>query len=411
MRLPVQRIAVVGAAAAVVLGLAAFRASDSYEVSVVLDSATNVVEGGPVQVDGFAAGRVDSISVKDGKALVRFSLEDDFAPLHEGAQVQLSWKAVMSERQFVIADGSDKNAPIPDGGMVPGQMPKPTEIDDVLRALDPPTRARLTSLVGRLQQTVEGNEQPARESLDSAGPALRELGQLLQAVGTDGPAIKDLIRRMNEMMGAVAAREDSVARIVSDLDALTGQVATQRAQLRGTLERLPGTLDQATSTLRRVPGSVDAAVPLLQDLEPATRRLAPTARNLRPVLADLRPAAADLRPTLARLNDLLGLTPGLTDRLNGFLPDLDTTVQGLDRPLEFMRPYTPEVTGMISTWNSAFANYDAEGNYTRLHIQGGPSSLNVNPGVVPAGIVNDPYPAPGASVNQPWTDAFGSGMR
>lgn len=411
MRPSLQQIVVVGAAAAAVLGAAAYRTADDYQVSVVLDSATNVVEGGPVQVNGFAAGTVDSISVKDGKALVEFSLDRDFAPLHEGAEVQLSWKAVMSERQFVIADGPAKNATIPDGGMIPGSMPKPTEIDDVLRALDPPTRARLTSLVGRLQATLEGNEKSARDSLDSAGPALRELGQLLQAVGTDGPAIRDLIRRMNDMMGAVAARDDNVARIVSDLSALTGQVATQRSELRATLERLPGTLDQATSTLRRVPGAVDAAVPLLHDLEPATRKLAPTARNLRPVLADLRPAAADLRPTLARLSDLLRLTPGLTDRLSDFLPQLDTTLKGLDKPVEFMRPYTPEITGMLSTWNSAFANYDSNGNYTRLHIQAGPTSFNNNPGVVPPGIVNDPYPAPGASVNQPWTDAYGSGLR
>lgn len=411
MPLPFRRTAAAGAAGLAVLGLAAFRSADTYEVSVVLDSATNVVKGGPVLVHGFTAGKVRSISLQDGKALVRLSLDQDVAPLHEGAEVAMSWKAVLSERQLVVKDGPKGNATIPDQGMIPGAMPKPTEVDDLLNALDGPTRAKLTGLVGRLQQTLAGHQADARSSLEAAGPALRELGQLLQAVGTDGPAIRDLVGRMNTMMSAVAARDDNVAQIVSDLSGLTHQVAAQRADLRGTLQRLPGTLHQATRTLRRVPGAVDQAEPLLRDLAPATRKLAPTARNLRPVLQDLRPAVTDLRPTLARLDDLLGITPGLLDRLTSFLPDLDSTVQRLDQPVSFMRPYTPEITGMLSTWNSAFSNYDSGGNYTRLHIQGGPSSLNLNPGIVPPGVVNDPYPAPGASVHQPWTDAYGSSLR
>lgn len=411
MPAPFRGTVVAAVAAVTVLGAAGYSASDSYEVTALLDSATNVVEGAPVLVNGFDAGRVESIDVRDGKALVRIALDDEHAPLHEGATIGMSWRAVLSERQLVVKDGPEDHAEVPDEGMLKGPMAKPTEIDDILNALDAPTRQKLTGLVDRLEQTLAGREGQAKETVTAAGPALRELGLLLRAVGTDGPAIKDIIRQLDQMVTAVASRDQQVATIVGDLSGLSREVAAERQALRATLKRLPGTLQQATGTLHRVPGAVDAALPLLRDLEPATAELAPVARNLRPVLQDLRPAARDLRPTLARLYDLLGITPGLLDSTTEFLPGLDSTVSRLDKPVEFMRPYTPEITGVISTWNSAFSNYDSNGNYTRLHIQAGPTSFNNNPGIMPPGVVNDPYPAPGAVVGQPWTDANGSGLR
>ncbi|SBW22814.1 hypothetical protein FDG2_3167 [Candidatus Protofrankia californiensis] len=77
----------------------------------------------------------------------------------------------------------------------------------------------------------------------------------------------------------------------------------------------------------------------------------------------------------------------------------------------FLRPYTPEVVSFLALWGSAFGNYDANGHYTRAHLQTGASSVDNNPGVLAPGLRNDPYPLPGAIGNQPWTDAFGSGAR
>lgn len=389
-----------------------FRSGGDYHARVVLDSAANVVQGGPVLVNGFKAGRVDDIGVEDGKAVVEFSLGKDFAPLHDGAKVEVAWKAVLSERQLDVTDGPRKNTEIPDGGTVPGTMPKPTELDDVLNALDPPTRAKLTGVVQRLEKTLAGNESDANATLKAAGPAILELGQVLDALGTDGPAIRNLVMRTSEMLEVVGQRDTNVERIVSELSRLTSRLAHQKQALSATMQRLPATLDQATETLNQVPGAVDQAEPLLDDLAPATAALRPVARDLRPVLQDLRPAAADLRPVLGQLQTLLGITPGLLDDAHGLLPLLENTLSQSAEPLAFMRPYTPDMTGLISTWGSAFSDYDSNGNYARIHFQEGPTSVNeMPPGVVPPGITYDPYPKPGAAVKQPWTDAEGSTIR
>lgn len=396
---------------AVVSGAGVFSRLGEYEVSAMLDSGTGVVEGGPVRVDGFKAGEVTAIEVVDGKAKVTFTLDSDTAPLHDGATATIGWKAVLSERQLEIADGPEDGAAVPDGGMLRGTSGSPVEVADVLAALDEPTRERLKSTLNRLSSTLDGSEEDVRATLSTAGPALEEVSSVLKAIGTDGPAIKNLVTRLDALMTLVAARDDDVATMVTQLDTLTGEVATRRKELRSALTKLPGTLDTATKTLDDVPATVDDVVPLLQDLQPATSRLRTTAQDLRPLLRDLRPLTEDLQPTLVSARSLLGRTPGLLDQTHVTVPQLTTLVKTARKPVNFLRPYTPEVTAFFSTWASAFANYDSNGNFARIHGQAGSTSLNENPGVVPPGITYDPYPEPGALVGETWTDAEGSELR
>ncbi|RYJ07171.1 MAG: MCE family protein, partial [Actinomycetales bacterium] len=148
--------------------------SGAYQASVVLDTATGVVKGGPVRVNGFKAGEVQDITVVDGKAKVTFSLEDDFAPLHDGAVATIGWKAVLSERQLEITDSDGKDtkaAEIPDGGMLRGTAVAPVEVADVLATLDAPTRKKLQGTLGDLASTLKGSEKDANATIATAGPA------------------------------------------------------------------------------------------------------------------------------------------------------------------------------------------------------------------------------------------------
>lgn len=393
------------------IGLTAAASGDAYETSVVLDSASNLVEDGPVMVNGFEAGHVRSIRVENGKAVVRLSLDDDFAPLHEGARVVMSWKATLSERRLEITDGPEKNAQVPDGGMIPGEQPSPVELDDVLAALDAPTRKHLSSLLKSLNRTLDGHEADTAATVKSAGPALEALGRIAQEVGADEPAIRNLVIRLNQIMAILGQRDDKLRSTVDSLSGLTAEVADRRTELRDTLNELPPTLKSLQGTMQGLDDVSDDVVPLLEDLEPATAKLGPLARDLKPVMQDLRPLAADLRPALAATSELLTYTPGLLDRTDDLVPDAEKTLTKSASAVDYMRPYAPETVGYLSTWASAFANWDANGNFARIVGAVGASSANVNPDALPPGTTNDPYPAPGGFVGQPWTDAYGSEMR
>lgn len=400
-----------GGAIALVIAGVWFLTGNSYTVKVVLPEATNIVEGGTVQLNGFQAGKVSSIEAQGNQAVLQLQINRKYAPLHEGAVVLVAWKALLGERLVDITDGPSRNATIPNHGLIVGKMPQPTELDQILNTLDAPTLAHLRSLVNGLDSTLKGHEGDVNATLRASGPALRALGGVLDAVGTDGPAIRALVTRLNQLSGTVADHQADVRTIVTQLTRLTSLAASRQQQLRDSLSALPPTLETARTTLDKVPPVADQVVPLLHDLDPATARLRSVADNLHPLLRDLRPTLRELRPTLAALSRLLDHTPGLLDSAHGTFPQLTRTLEVLSGPLDFLRPYTPEATGWLSNWNSAFAAFDSNGHYARIFVQAGSTSLMGNPGIVPPGVRLNPYPAPGQNGGTPWTDAFGSGVR
>jgi phospholipid/cholesterol/gamma-HCH transport system substrate-binding protein len=384
----------------------------SYSVKVVLGSATNLVVGGTVEVKGFKAGTITGLGVESGKAVVTLELDDGYAPLHDGAAVTVGWKALLGERIIDISDGPKSNGVIPDGGMITGKQSEPVELDKVLNTLDPATRKHLSAAVKSLSATLGSPRKTSdlQATITSAGPALQALGQVLRALGADGPAIHNLVSRVDRMVGTVSAHDGAIRDVVDELTTLANATADQRASVTATLKQLPATLEVASTTLAEIPGVVDRADPLLKDLAPATAKLPSVARNLRPVLLNLQPVAAQLRPTLAAAAELLKFTPGLLDTAHTTVPGIDATLSYLEPVLSFLRPYTPELQGFLSNWASAFAGYNANGHFARFLAQAGPTSVDVNPGIMPPGVTNDPYPLPGANVGQPWSDAFGSGV-
>lgn len=407
-----MRKLIIGGLVVVLIGAAVFALAGGrpYRASVSLASATNVVEGGPIEVNGFEAGTVRTLEVRDGQAFVDLDIDESVAPLHEGAVVYIAWKAVLSERRVQIIDGPETNAELPSGIVLPSTMPKPTEVDHVLNALDEETRAELTAFVQSLDTTLKGSEQDIKATLASAGPALGSLGSVLQAVGTDGPAIKALITRLNGMLTTLASREQNVRTVVEELGRMSAATSQRTTELSATLDALPPTLRQAEKTLRKVPEAVDEVQPLLDDLREPSEKLPSFASDLRAVLKDLRPLADDLGPTLNGLSDLFDRTPRLFDDLTNLFPYAGESFRVLQQPVDYLRPYTPEAVGFLSNWDSAFSNYDSNGKYARILGKEGTTSFNES-FVVPPGIAYDPYPLPGAVVDEPWADAFGSGIR
>lgn len=397
---------------AVSVGGAALAAGDGdYEVSVVLPNATNLIEGGSVMREGYEAGSIEDIAVEGGRAKVRMTLDDDFGPLHEGAVVTVDWKASLGERLLTVKDGPKEHAEIPSGGMITGKMAAPIEFDQVLASFDPPTRARMNSLIRGLERTLRGSETDVRDTLESAGPALHAIGSVLRGVGTDGAAVRQLATQLNATMSILAERDADIEQIVNALGDTTSATVGQRQQLGEVLRRFPKTLDRADATLRKVPGVADKTVPLLDDLAVATERLPSMAKNLRPVLADLRPASRELRSTLDSMSGLLRHTPGLMDSGLAAAPGIDTAFGGMAPALDFLRPYTPELAGWLTNWASATANYDANGHLGRIFVQTGAEAGNTNPGVASPGVEKRPDPLPGELAGQPWTDAFGGEMK
>lgn len=413
---------VVGLTGLLVLGAGGAAAADllspgfDYELTVVMPTAPNLVPGGKVEVDGADAGRVSKLESRDGQALVTVGIRDDFAPLPTGTTARIEWKALLGERILVIEPGPAENPDLPDRGRVESSNQR-VELDQVLAALDEPTRTKLQSMAARAASTLSGSEDDLNATVRTAAPVLQSLGEIADAVGRDGEALKSLVRRLRDVTEVTTARREDVRSAVADLTALAERTAVERSALDRTLAELPATLDQAATTLDRVPATVDTADPLVRDAAPLAADIRGAAAELRPLLQDLRPTLQNLRPALDGASTLLQDTPGLLDGTQAVLPGLTDLVQGALPAVDFLRPYTPELVGWLANWGSAAANYDVYGNYGRIWVQAGGASFNESPGVLgPAlgagGFVrSNPQRKPGELEGQTWTDANGSGMR
>lgn len=383
-------------------------ASDGgYDVTVVFPSAPLLVSGSPVQVAGTQVGTVEGLSVEGGKAMVRIGLDEAFAPVHAGTTARIEYKALLGERIVALEPGDRHNPPIPSGGVVVGGRER-VELDHVLDALDPPTRERLVSLVAQLDETVTTRPDAVRDTLATGGPAVEALGEVLAAVGDDGPALRDLVLRVRDLAADLNGRRGEVRTVVDGLDGALSGLAGRHEALAAALQELPATLEQADETLARVPAAADAATGLLEDLRPATTRLPALAADLRPLVADARATMADLRPAMGALQSLLGHTPRTLDLTASFVPRTEELLGNILPVLAFARPYTPEVAGAVSNLASAAAGYDANGHYVRVYTGAGGASFNSLPATPPPGLRMRPDRPPGALEDQPWTDAHGS---
>lgn len=381
-----------------------------YHVDVVLPSAVGITTGQPVLVAGRDTGRVVALAARDNAAVATLDLDEDVAPLHAGTVVRVEWRSVLGEHAIAVEPGPATNPELPDGALIPAATAQVT-VEDLLETLDGPTRVATTGTVRELAGTLAGREGDLNATLRTAGPSVEALGAVLAAVGSDGPAIEDLVVRTREVTTVLAGRRDGLASTVTDLSALTEAVAAQQQALTDGLVELPSTLRSATAALDAVPAATDAAVPLLDDLAPGVARLPAVAADLRPVLADLRPVVADLRPTLQAADVLLDRTPGLLDGTAATLPQLTEAAGGLGPTAAFLRPYTPELTGFLGNWGNLFAGYDGQGHHAHTLITFGPTSYDDLPPGAPTGGAVVPRPAPGSSGGQPWVDAFGDGPR
>jgi phospholipid/cholesterol/gamma-HCH transport system substrate-binding protein len=382
-----------------------------YELTFVMPTADNTFVGARVTIKGSTVGKVTGVGTRDGRALVTIKIDDEHAPLKAGTTARIGWESLIGARIVDLTPGPDSNPSLRSGRLVLGSAVEAVELDDLLAALDEPTRAKLQKLVGQLDQVMKnGGAADFNSTLATAGPMVEAMGQVTKAIGSDGPAIRELVDELHRVTSTLAERHAHVSNSVSALNSVTSRVATQQEALSATLAKLPDTVETARSTLAAVPGPAAKARTLLSDLRPTTDRLPSVAANLSPLLRDLRPAAAELRPTLRAAAELLTYTPELLSTAHGTVPDATTTVKELEPVVTFLRPYTPELTGWLTNWTSIFGSQSAGGNYARALITFGGSSFNNNPGAFLPGQRQDPRPAPGSIISQPW-DANGDGLR
>lgn len=361
--------------AAATLALLVVTRGGTHHYRVLFDNAGQLVKGDVVRIGGTKAGRVDSVELSsDNRAEIGISVDDAFAPLHEGstATIRAQGLAGVANRYVDISPAPDFRPALEDGAQIGGENSTSiVEIDQLFDTLDPKTRKGLKNLIDGSASWYQGREQLANASARQFPKALAGLSRLSAEITRDDGALRQFLVQTGDAMSALDDRRAELTDLVTSTRLTAQALSSDTASLSAALRDVPPALRQGSDAFAALrPALVDLRR-LTDATGPATKDLAPFLRRLRPVLDEATPTFHRLRQMFAQPgtgNDLLDALRDLpaldTLTAKGF-PDAQRALKDSTPVFSFVRPYTPDLVGWVRNFGQAMAPYDANGHYAR----------------------------------------------
>ena len=358
-----------------------------YEVHAVVATASELHSRTPVRIAGVEVGKVTGYKrIPGGRALITMRIDERGRPLHTDATLKVRPRIFLEGNFFVdLKPGTPAAPELGGNGVIPiTQTAVPVQLDEILSAVDMPTRESLLHLVDGLAKAFDnGGAAALRRSLPYWEPAFRGGAQAAEAMrGLEAHDLSDAVRHSATTAAALAGEEPALPALVTGVNRSFRALAERRERVSEAMRELAGVVTEARPALEAVDAAVPATRGLVNDLRPALREAAPTlrlalplldqvdgllgARELPAALAQLEPAVRSLVKTEAGLGELTKLLLPVTEcaRLNA-VPTLKKSVP--DPPLTTGIPLYRELLHGIAGLSSGSQNFDANGPAVRYH--------------------------------------------
>jgi phospholipid/cholesterol/gamma-HCH transport system substrate-binding protein len=198
----------------------------TYELEAVFENATGVFEGDSVKLAGVDIGRVTGTEIEDGKALVRFQVDEDVTVSSE-SRIAIRWRNVIGLRFLYVYPFPGK--PLEDGARIPiTHTDSAGDVGELLNRLGPILKAidpeKANQFLEAMNTALSGNEIVVRGLISQGSVLATDLGDMDQQ-------IKSLITSSDKIMAAYAGQNRNIGKIVEDLDVLGGELATMSDEI------------------------------------------------------------------------------------------------------------------------------------------------------------------------------------
>ncbi|WP_313674487.1 MCE family protein [Mycolicibacterium sp.] len=257
------------------------RGPDSVKYHVELANVATLEPNSPVLIGDVVVGSVNSMAVKDWHADVAISVKP-------GVVIPANAVATVGQTSLLGSMHLALNPPL-------GQSPTGRLADGATLGLNksstyPSTEETLSAL----SVVINGG------GVGRIGDIVTEVNR---AVNGREPQIRDLLVRVNDLVGVLADQRDSINATVVSLNRVAGTFAGQRDVLTRALDRIPPALDVLVAERPRLTEALDklgAFSTVATDLVDATQAdLVRNLANLEPTLRSLADVGPDLDKALA----------------------------------------------------------------------------------------------------------------
>jgi virulence factor Mce-like protein len=297
-----------------------------YRVSAAFGSSNQLVPGfSPVRIAGVTVGKVTSIEAgPGGTSKVQMELKDTALPLHTDAKVRIRPRLFLEGGFYVELDSGSPSAPeLPDGAVLPrNQTAGPVQLHQILATFDQDTLSELRTVLKELDTGLDnGGAESLGRAIVDFGPVLRDTSLIAEAArGSNIHDVSEGIGATSRITAKLAARENELRGLVTNLNVTTTALASRDAEVAGSIAELD-------RLVRDTPAALDA----LDRVQPVFREFVDA---LRPSLRVAPPILDDTAKTLKQLRGLTsaGELPALLRDLGPTirtLPRLNTRLQGL----------------------------------------------------------------------------------
>ena len=211
-----------------------------------------------VRISGVPVGKVKTITPDKvtGRSDVEIQLDSRYAPLPSDARAILRQKTLLGETYVELTPGRRTAPSDPRGrALAASQVSDTVELDEILRAFDPKTRAAFQEWMQTQAQAISGQGQDLNDALGNLGPFAEDTADLVgdpQPPG--GRALAADREHRDRVRGADRARR---AAALADREHELGVLHHRRARRRAA-GRVPGAADVRARVAAdvRAPGRV-----------------------------------------------------------------------------------------------------------------------------------------------------------
>ena len=312
-------------------------AAKGYRYYADFNEATQLTANADVRISGVTVGRVTGVEPRLTDTRATIEIDHQYAPIAATSKAILRAKTLLGETYIEITPGRASDPRLKEDAVLPGKQVLPTtELDEILRALDPATRKDLQKLLGGLSHGLRGRGQDINQAVGHLAPFAEDSTQALRVLDSQHHAVERLVRDTGQVLDAISRRQGQLSTLVTAGDRLLATTARRNRQLTRTVQILPTTLRELRPTMDAVAATAADAAPVVHDLRPGgrvfgqalrdTSVLAPRARAL---FADVDQLASVAKTGLPAGTDVVNAARPVFQILDPALRQLVPVVQYL----------------------------------------------------------------------------------
>ena len=311
-------------------------------------------QGQAVDIAGIQVGKITSVALEDGHAVVGMDIEPKYMDLiHPDATLLMRPKTNLNDMVVEVARAPARATSKP---AATSRWPRPNRTPTSTPSSRPstPTPASTSSCCWPAAPKGSGNGRQLSGAFRRFQPFVHYVADINKAVAERRLALAGVIHNFGSLTTELGRRDAEIERFVSGSQASLGNFANEQEAIQESLVEFPATLVALRAGLASSKRFTTVARPALIGLIPQAQALTPAfkatesffAETTAPIRDQIRPFTRQIRPVLTHLNEGSNATKktitGFGNALgafNSFFNELAYKPQGSKQSFLFYLPW------------------------------------------------------------------------